>query len=581
MDNETASFALLCVAECIPSVLTMRKKLLEHPGSQLSNFLDRDAYKLLNWIVASNRSYIVQDEPITPSNGAASSSEESTSPTKVQGLSSDWMQFRFVQGSPEKEVRFLKEVVAAKPLILKKGAEVRRPTLFAWHGSPLYNWHSIIRMGLNFDQTLHGRSYGNGVYLSPSSSVSQAYAAERVGGLEYHLGGLWPNSELRITASMAICEIVNSPRKFVSANPHYVLNNIEWIQCRYLMVKTKPTSAALENPFPGRHAGSRTQEHLGYVEQQASYPLMADDSRKGKSRAVHIPLAGVPEIRRRALYSSTSNVASKKPPELKSCQGRDIDGVLEFEEGEGKRRLGNKRRQSSLSSTSRKMTNAQHGLKGPACEGAQGAIFKPKPLNDQLVPRLTPPSWQSTAHGTLAVLSREVRALEKLQAKSDPMSLGWFIDFNKVENLFQWIVQLHSFDANLPIAEDMRAMGIDSIVIELRFGANFPVSPPFVRVIAPRFIPFHEGGGGHVTAGGAICSEMLTSSGWSPALSMDKVLLEVRLRISDTERPARLDKSVENASYGVMEAMRAYRRSAAAHGWKIPDDFTGIEQWLS
>lgn len=32
---------------------------------------------------------------------------------------------------------------------------------------------------------------------------------------------------------------------------------------------------------------------------------------------------------------------------------------------------------------------------------------------------------------------------------------------------------------------------------------SYPFSPPFARIVTPRFLPFMNGGGGHITAGGA------------------------------------------------------------------------------
>jgi ubiquitin-conjugating enzyme E2 Q len=43
--------------------------------------------------------------------------------------------------------------------------------------------------------------------------------------------------------------------------------------------------------------------------------------------------------------------------------------------------------------------------------------------------------------------------------------------------------------------------GINSVVFEIRFLPSFPLSPPFFRIIKPRFLPFIRGGGGHVTGG--------------------------------------------------------------------------------
>ena len=51
------------------------------------------------------------------------------------------------------------------------------------------------------------------------------------------------------------------------------------------------------------------------------------------------------------------------------------------------------------------------------------------------------------------------------------------------------------------------------IELEMTFPNEYPMKPPFVRVVRPRF-KFLTG---HITIGGSICMEVLTSSGWSPS----------------------------------------------------------------
>lgn len=182
--------------------------------------------------------------------------------------------------------------------------------------------------------------------------------------------------------------------------------------------------------------------------------------------------------------------------------------------------------------------------------------------------------------------------LQKAQFSAPLHELGWYVDWESLSNMFQWIVELHSFDPSLPLAQDMLANGITSIVLEVRFGRQYPLTPPFVRVVRPRFHPFALGGGGHVTAGGAMCMELLTGSGWSPANSMESVLLQVRMAMCNLEpKPARLSVAVERAGgvsalarsdYSVSEARDAFLRAAAAHGWAVPADMaemTSADNW--
>jgi ubiquitin-conjugating enzyme E2 Q len=208
--------------------------------------------------------------------------------------------------------------------------------------------------------------------------------------------------------------------------------------------------------------------------------------------------------------------------------------------------------------------------------------FVPGSLDLSTLPRLAPPSF-ATDSGTKS-LSRELVRLQNIQATTPLHELGWYMDFDQVSNLYQWIVELHSFDASLPLARDMKKSGIGSIVMEVRFGPDFPFSPPFVRVVRPRFLPFMNGGGGHVTAGGAMCMELLTATGWSPANSMESVFLQVRVALCSTDpQPARLDPAVLQMGkarglrqagpwmdYGIAEAIEAFIRAANAHGWTVP-----------
>ena len=154
--------------------------------------------------------------------------------------------------------------------------------------------------------------------------------------------------------------------------------------------------------------------------------------------------------------------------------------------------------------------------------------FVPGKLDFNTLPIMQPPSYATpTATKTL---QRELQTILKVQDSQPIHELGWYIDSDHVQNMYQWIIELHSFDPNLPLAQDMKREGLKSIVLEIRFGQEYPMSPPFVRVIRPRFRSFAQGGGGHgkcyfmprmatvllsieltlhtVTAGGALCMQV-------------------------------------------------------------------------
>lgn len=158
------------------------------------------------------------------------------------------------------------------------------------------------------------------------------------------------------------------------------------------------------------------------------------------------------------------------------------------------------------------------------------------------------------------------------------------------------------FDGSL-LGEDMKKYGIDGILLELRFGKpykiylqqnfftgqDFPFSPPFIRLIKPRLLRFIDGGGGHITAGGSVCMDLLTASGWNPAYTIESVLLQVKMALLNPDpKPARLDPRNWMKEYEAGEARDAFIRVANQHGitfnlldskyvefigWKVPDSF--------
>ena len=103
------------------------------------------------------------------------------------------------------------------------------------------------------------------------------------------------------------------------------------------------------------------------------------------------------------------------------------------------------------------------------------------------------------------------------------------------------------------------------VELELLFDADFPFSPPFARVVRPRFA-FRTG---HITSGGSICIEVLTKDGWTSAYSIEALLVQIQALINDSDPPAKLDMNSLHRPYGMDEARQAFKRVAADHGWRV------------
>jgi len=102
--------------------------------------------------------------------------------------------------------------------------------------------------------------------------------------------------------------------------------------------------------------------------------------------------------------------------------------------------------------------------------------------------------------------------------------------------------------------------GLPAVVMEVLFPDTYPMAPPFIRVIRPRF-QMHSG---HVTIGGSICMQLLTPSGWLPSVSLENVFVSIRSEM--VEGNGRLDFS-NNRDYTKEEAKEAFNRVASRYGW--------------
>jgi len=433
------------------------------------------------------------------------------------------------------------------------------PTIFAWHGSSLSNWHSIVREGLHFNEVMNGRAFGNGVYFSPHAMTSLAYSGAFFGRGSGSIAGenvpnswMWPASQLRISDALSLNEIVNRPDKFQSANPHLVVAQLDWIQTRYLFVKCNSTATS-----------QVTKEEVAPTEallQDPRYTAMGVSGQK-----IEIPHTAISKSRRPSNLKKRTNKGKAKESSDKTLvelsDDTDVEDIAIFCLDEDEIQA-TKALSSAPGSSAKNSTRTRESSKTNFCPGT---------LDTTTLPMLEPPSYATpTASKTL---QKELAATLKIQDSTSLADLGWYLDRELVSNVYQWIVELHSFEPQLPLAKDMASRDLKSIVLEIRFPGTYPMAPPFVRVVRPRFLGFREGGGGHVTAGGALCMELLTNSGWSVASNIESVLVQVRAAISSTEpAPARLENGPVR-DYGRGEAVEAYLRACQMHGWSVPPDF--------
>ena len=200
----------------------------------------------------------------------------------------------------------------------------------------------------------------------------------------------------------------------------------------------------------------------------------------------------------------------------------------------------------------------------------------PEVVPEEFVPdNQTLPSYATPA--ATKVLQRQLRQIIKLQMSTNAGDQRyWTLDLSKLDDLYTWYFTLGTFDPDIPLSRDMRRFNIKAIHIQVKFGPQHPDTPPFVRIIKPRFMQWMNGGGGHVTAGGSICIDMLTMKGWKKNITVDQVLMVVHHALSDLDPvPARV---IATNEYSIHEAVRAYIRVANTHGWRVPQNWDRLFQ---
>jgi ubiquitin-protein ligase len=156
-------------------------------------------------------------------------------------------------------------------------------------------------------------------------------------------------------------------------------------------------------------------------------------------------------------------------------------------------------------------------------------------------------------------IKKLVREYKRI-AKQDSQKLGFQV---KVANdsFYKWSVFIDKFDEEYPIGKDMIELGIKCIELEILFPENYPYAPPFIRIISPRF----KYQTGHVTQAGALCMEILTPKGWSPACSVESVIVTIKSEIIEGE--GRVDKDKYKIPYNLEESKSSFVRVARSHRW--------------
>lgn len=208
LDPQKKDFDL--IKKVIREVVASRQSMGSDNKNLKQSMDERDplAFPLLQWVIATCRAHIV----LLPAD------------RQMKSMNTNY-QFVLISSPPAKEVAFLQ-------------AKGRHGSNFAFHGSNIENWHSIMRKGLlNASGTklqLHGAAYGSGIYLSPLSTVSFGYTGGFFNSKGSSKGAksLAGKTNLRC---LALCEVVTS-KELRKNSDIWVCPNSDHVCTRFFFV---------------------------------------------------------------------------------------------------------------------------------------------------------------------------------------------------------------------------------------------------------------------------------------------------------------------------------------------------------
>ena len=133
-------------------------------------------------------------------------------------------------------------------------------------------------------------------------------------------------------------------------------------------------------------------------------------------------------------------------------------------------------------------------------------------------------SQGSQGCGSVQASSRLMKDLRDIQKSPGFQAEDFHVELVD-DSLYEWNVKIKNVDLQSPLSQDLKEFkkreNKDHILLSFKFDVKFPFVPPFVRVVYPVLK------GGFVLAGGAICMELLTADGWSPATSINSLILQL------------------------------------------------------
>jgi len=377
--------------------------------------------------------------------------------------------------------------------------KAKHGSFFAFHGSATENWYSIVRNGLRNMSNSHLMTCG-------AAYGSGVYAAANFGtSLGYcrqaGSSSVWRPNILTNPPSlvMAIIEVIKGG--YDKGNGIYVIPNDRHIVIRYLMKFSNYSSSADANKLDLSRQLTNLNAKFARVLGEVKNARVQEAIRKGRKREQDAKAA-------EELFQK--EMAARRAREAQEAEEAKVSPEVES-----------------------RLKRIEEAFAG---------------------------------QGSISANKRILNEYKYLSTSKD--CVGISVEFEGGDNMYVWIASLDmdQFEVPKELKGDFtlfaqRTGKPKHLVFEVRFDAKFPFSPPFLRVIRPRFA-FHTG---HITVGGSVCMQSITPSGWIPVRTVESIFIEILFNMG--EGGARLDLNQLGVDYSLAEAQDAFVRVAKQHNW--------------
>lgn len=159
-------------------------------------------------------------------------------------------------------------------------------------------------------------------------------------------------------------------------------------------------------------------------------------------------------------------------------------------------------------------------------------------------------------------IMREIRILQDNQNGNNDINFNYTVDINEDDmSKFTMNVAISNFydkdkksEEQLAIYKDLKKLKVDNIVFEIHMD-DYPVKPPFVRVVKPML------SGGYVMSGGNICMDLFGTKVWSAALTIENVMVMVVQLFKDKDYTSlKIGKGDVNKEYSLEDARSSHQQ---------------------